>query len=508
MRNNLSGDFFVSIFSVCMSNSKSVLLSLLFAIVSGLPVAFTQENPGNQKNKVLAEGLSLTIHLRGVYEGKISLLPMAGTNALQPVVVEEGVKNNSTATMQVPADYLPGEFVVRFDYKEEASSTPYPSEKRMIIGYQNLEMWVHPMYANNSDSTWFQEGEQENAAFRRFMTENGKQKEILGLLQQFLLRYDDVSSDFYQEGIVEYEKRRKEHNKWIRRQIEQEKDLFVSSLFPFQLIPELQWEGTEEDRRQSAMDNYFDEIDLSNSLLVRTSQLNEWMDSYVNMYGELATSVALRDSLFTLAGKRAIEEAKNGHPLVYGWMVDYFFKGYESFNIQDGIAMLEPYMNDPACLTTKKLAIQKRLEGMETLVPGSVAPDFTFMNKEGEQTMFHSCKVDKPFKLVLFWSADCAHCLEMVNRLYPWYRKDNNSEKVEVFAISLDDTETEREAWQKIIVNMPEWRHIPTKGGVNSQEANDYYILATPVMILVDAATNGIVSMPENVEQLGEAIQK
>jgi len=69
--------------------------------------------------------------------------------------------------------------------------------------------------------------------------------------------------------------------------------------------------------------------------------MKEWMDGFVNFNGELATSVNLRDSIFTLAGKTAIEKARTGHPMVYGWMVDYFFKGYESFNITKGIEMLQ-----------------------------------------------------------------------------------------------------------------------------------------------------------------------
>ena len=34
---------------------------------------------------------------------------------------------------------------------------------------------------------------------------------------------------------------------------------------------------------------------------------------------------------------------------------------------------------------------------------------------------------------------------------------------------------------------LPGWKHILTNGGVNSPEANSYFILATPVMVLVDA---------------------
>jgi hypothetical protein len=56
---------------------------------------------------------------------------------------------------------LPGEFVLRFDYKENKESTPYPSEKYIFINNQDLELWVRPQYCNNADSTWFQPDEKK-----------------------------------------------------------------------------------------------------------------------------------------------------------------------------------------------------------------------------------------------------------------------------------------------------------------------------------------------------------
>ena len=120
-------------------------------------------------------------------------------------------------------------------------------------------------------------------------------------------------------------------------------------------------------------------------------------------------------------GKAAIEKAKTGHPKVYGWMVDYFYKGYESFNIEPGIAMLAPYLDDPNCLTSKKQAIMKRLEGMKTLLPGTIAPDFSFTDDSGNSVNLQGYKTGTPYKLVLFWSADCPHCMELVNKLYTWW---------------------------------------------------------------------------------------
>jgi peroxiredoxin len=487
-------DNYITSFDKVIKNKLVIFILLLFTISTAWSSGIRE--------------VTLTIHLRGVYESKISLMTTVGGNQLiQTILTEEAVKNGETATLSVPVEYLPGEFVLRFDYKEKVTSTPYPSEKNFVINQQDLELWVHPIYCNNVDSTWFQEDETENATMDRFMKENYAQKEQLGLLQNFLMNYDDIESDFYQEGIAEYEKRRKVHNKWISDQLKENRDLFISSLFNFQYVPEIIWKGSESDRRQSFCNHYFDNIDFNDSLLIRTRDLKSWMDQYVNLFGEEATTNALRDSLFTLAGKTAIEKAKTGHPAVYGWMVDYFYKGYESFNIEPGIAMLAPYLDDPNCLTSKKQAILKRLEGMKTLLPGTIAPDFSFEDDAGNAVNFHNYQVTTPYKLVLFWSADCPHCMELVNKLYSWWLQPGNKKQMSVLAVSLDETETEVAEYKSTIKLLPGWQHILTAGGVNSPEANSYFILATPVMVLVNSQTNEIVSMPETVEKLAEMLK-
>ena len=299
------------------------------------------------------------------------------------------IKNGETATLTVPKDKLPGQFVLRFDYVEKEGATPYPSERYFFIGSQDLEMWVKPKAVNNPDSTYFQKGEKENALFATFSMENGKRKEQLGLLQNFLMSYDQPQSKFYSNGMEEYENRRKEYNSWVTSQMNQHKDAFVSCIFPFQYVQPIEFKGTEKDRMNSLIDHYFDDMDFKNPLLEKTADLKDWMNKYVNLYGAMSTTVALRDSLFTLAGKRAIEKASQGDPKVYGWMVDYFYQGYETFAISSGMKMLEQHIQNPNCLTSKKQEIIRRLDGMEKLKPGADAPSFEAEMANGMQVRFN-----------------------------------------------------------------------------------------------------------------------
>jgi thioredoxin-related protein len=451
---------------------------------------------------IQAQDVTITITLRGVYESKISLIPLVGKSALKPIIVLEGVTKSEPSFILVPDSLLPGEFVLRFDYKEYSFSTPYPSEKRILIGNQDLEMWVHPIYSNNPDSTWFQKDERENTAYSRFINENAKQKEQLGLLQNFLLNYDNNQSKLYKAALKEYNARRNTFNNWVDTRCKEDKNLFASTLYRFQHVPEISWGGSEADRKKSLRDNYFNGMDFKDTMLLKTSTFKEWMDGYVNLYGELATSVFLRDSLFTVAGKKAIEKSKKGDPLVYGWMVDYFFNGYESFNIVTGMQMLQTYLDDPACLTSKRMEINRRLKGMKTLKPGSAAPDFELPDSSGLMFRLYDYKTEKKSLLLLFWSADCIHCVAAVEELYPWYEKPEIKKIIDVIAVSIDETEPEVMAWENAVSYLKNWKHLRVANGIRSKVAVDYFILSTPVMVLLDAETKKIIDIPETVDQL------
>lgn len=473
-----------------------------------LPVIFCSVFFGLTLQSSTAQDLQLKIHLTGVYSSKISIMPLSGSGALKPFIEKPDVKNNETVILTIPKDKLPGQFVLRFDYVEKQGVAPYPSEKYFFINNQNLEMWARPKAVNNPDSTYFQKDEKENALFAAFSKDNSSRKSQLGILQNFLMSYDQPQSKFYQTGIDEYKVRRNEYNQWLSSFIKEHSDAFVSTTFKFQYVPEMSFSGTEQERLHNMIGHYFDLIDFKDPLLAKTADLKDWMNNYVNLYGTMATTTALRDSLFTLAGKSAIEKAKEGHPLVYGWMVDYFYKGYEGFNITSGMKMLEPYLEDPKCLTTKKLEIEKRLQGIETIRPGTIAPDFVTKDAAGRPVQFLNYKTNARYKLLLFWSADCQHCKDLAEKLYPWYMRAGGKSLMEVFAISVDFTDTEIKVWEEAKNKLSGWKHTRAEGGINSKEASAYYILSTPVMVLVDAKTNRIVALPDTPDDIEKAIKQ
>ncbi len=97
-------------------SEKYLFTIFIFLIFSSFP-----ESACAQKK------ISVSVTIRGVYDSKISLLPLTGKDALKPVFVVDRIANGETASFQISDNILPGEFVLRLDYKGDEASEPYPS---------------------------------------------------------------------------------------------------------------------------------------------------------------------------------------------------------------------------------------------------------------------------------------------------------------------------------------------------------------------------------------------
>ena len=188
-------------------------------------------------------------------------------------------------------------------------------------------------------------------------------------------------------------------------------------------------------------------------------------------------------------------------------MVDYFYRGYETNGIDAGMKILEPYLKDPTCLTSKRQEISRRLEGMETLIAGRKAPNIILNNNKGNLIELNTLETQGKYILVLFWSADCSHCMEVVEKIYHLDQKPEVQQKMKILDISLDETETEIKAWEKKLKELQGWEHLRAAEGINSNVARDYFVLATPVMVLLDSKKKEIIAVPKTINELLSAIQ-
>lgn len=479
----------------------SVMCLIILVFISASVYTIQAQNV-TQEQEQEADDRLLSIHLQGVSSTTASLKPFGGVKDISPIAKTQDAENDKTVLIKIPAQYLPGEFLLKIDYRDKEADSLSRADKTIFINKQDIELSLNPLHINNNDYTKFSEGETENTVYNIFMKEDSEKRMPLVSLRQFLLSYSLPESKLYTQAVEEFEQRRLEYNTWLSDQAEAYGGLYVSNLFQFQYIPQMEWSGSLEERYNRLLNAYFDGIDFSNPLIISSHNMPFFMDGYIGLYSMKAATEELRNSLLIEAGRIACEKASQGHPEVYGWMVDYFYKGYAGSKIDDGMVMLKVHINNPDCLTSKREQITKYLEGKSVLTPGALAPDFVIADKEGNDFEFHKWKGIARYKLLLFTLTGCAGCKTLKDALIKWYDEPKNRERLDIIVIDLRETETSAERAKTVAAIPSEWKYIYAKGGMDSPVAMDYAITGAPAMFLIETEGNTIVSLPNTFIEL------
>jgi hypothetical protein len=444
----------------------------------------------------------LSVKLRGVYDAKITLSPFNGVRVEKSLGEASGIQAGDAVDFDIPVQYLPGEFLIRFDYRIKEADTPYPAELQLYINKEDIGVDAHPLYLNG-DSLRLT-NDRENAAWFAFSERNAKERQQMGLLQQLIAQYDQPQSAIWKLAAKTYDQRREAYNQWIGAQQTANRDLYVSHLYGFQRIAAVNLKLTPVEQMNTLAKTWFDHFDMNDTLALRSRQMNEFINGYVGLFGAQSTTEALRDSLFTQAADMACAKASTGAPKMFGWMVDYFYNGFSAYNITAGLTMLEKYSADPRCHTSRKAEIARRTEGIKKLVPGVVVPKLTLHNFDDLEVAIDTHTCDKAFRLIVFYDSECDHCHVLLAALNEWYKKPENSVWLDVVSIATDRT---REGWEPFHTEKAfPWNDLYAPEGINSTAASDYYVLSAPYMYLIDK--NGkLIDAPDTVEEMNEMIK-
>ncbi|MEN6500793.1 MAG: redoxin domain-containing protein [Tenuifilaceae bacterium] len=247
-------------------------------------------------------------------------------------------------------------------------------------------------------------------------------------------------------------------------------------------------------------DHYFDNIDFSDSRLLRTPIL----ENKINIYFDRVL-IPHPDSI-AAAAVNLVEKSKANREM-FQYILSYLinkFQTSERMGMDGVFAVLAEkyYLGGQAWWADQKLLdkISERVNALKPNLIGKVAPDLWLPDPNGKY--FRLSNINSKITVIFFWDPECSHCKKEMPKLksvYDNYKKYG----LEVYAVY---TQGDQPKWmESISKNDLTWINVwdPT---FSSNFRNLYDIYSTPVIYVLDSGKK-IIAKRISVETL-ESILK
>jgi hypothetical protein len=439
-----------------------------------------------------------------VYATDISLIPLFGDSAMKTVERATRVMAGQTALFDLSAYPLPGEYLIRYDYVARDGDHPYPSEQYLIIGREGLSLRLNPKYPMTTDSVVIERDGGELTAWATFQSGLSQRRSSVLSMRQWLMTEKPSGRSYYKRSLREYERRRHEYNAWVRSAMTSQGDRFVKRLMQFSLVPAQSFGGAGQGLNAQA---YLSDLDLQDTLLLHTRNFTEYLQSLIRQTVEGASPGQDRDSVMIEATSGLLEAASAGHPRVYGAVADQLFILFTRIGFDAGISVLGSHVSMPGCQSAQRDAITRKLAALGRLQIGARLFDIDIPGSDRRSSSLSSLASTKPLSLLLFWSAGCQHCLDLIEGMRTRLSSSALKGRLQVIALSVDDVEIYQQRWKDLARSLPDWHHGFCENGAKSPLARAFGVLATPSMFLIDREGFRLKGMPTDLESLQQLLK-
>ena len=410
-----------------------------------------------------------------------------------------------------------GEFTDVFDSTEVKpdGKLEFIMTKEQLPGYYRIvmdkEKYIDLIYNNENivfssdfnapfDSLEFQSST-ENQLYYDFVEFLGPNQLELDILNPLTGIYPETSPLY--PGIIErFEEVQQERADYINDITKKYPDAYATRVLKTQRRPWLTSEMTEQERLEHLKLYYWDEIDLTDTELLRSNVYPNLIIEYLSMYGNRNfTQEQLEASFITCVDM--ILGAAMDNEQIYSYFLEYLVHGFERYHfdkVLDHIAV--NYAYEEMCENENlDEEVVRRLKNYQNLSIGKPAPNIVFDNLAGSDNDLYS--INNQFVLIVFWASWCPHCNEIlpeIKTLYETLKMD-----IEVVAVSIDKEKAEYDA--ALAEGEYPWINYCDYSGWDSKPAKDFNVYATPTMFLLDMEKT-IIAKPITYNELVSELEK
>jgi len=425
--------------------------------------------------------------IRGLGKNRVYLLSHYG---------EKIIPRDSTVTdtlgrfrFVLTSNYLPGMFRVQWGTEGLLD---------LIWNHEDIRFTTHILSA--ADSLQIQSS-LENRIYYDYSRIDRSTQSRLELLMP-LVDYYPVKDPFYRKAASEME----------RIQLAQQEALdSLGKLYPNTLAirifkayqtPFISAGMSKDERLNFLKQHYFDKVDFNDTTLLRTTVFANKAISYLSLYSNNRINQKQLETEFIKAVTIMLS-ATSVNAEVYKFFLDYLVGGFDKYHFDEVITYIAENFQDPyACEDQqRKTTLQKKLENFKKIAIGKQAPDFSLPDNKGKIVRLSA--LSSEFTLLVFWSAECQHCRDMMPKLKTIY--DNQKPKrFEIITVSVD---TSRTNWTEFLkTGKLNWINTSDLKGFSGQAVDEYNIYATPTMFLLNRDKK-IVAKPISYRELDQTLR-
>jgi len=245
--------------------------------------------------------------------------------------------------------------------------------------------------------------------------------------------------------------------------------------------------------KEEEKNRFFEHIDFSDPIMVRSSILPSLMMNYFQLHTEYSEEGFIESIDRILSISRA---NSTNYEFCLNFILTLFNRVGPDIVFQ---YVVEQYLLDGGCSETNVSDHIKMLaENYRAIQPGNEAPLFVQKTANNALVDLKEFLLKKEFTILFFWSSHCGFCSESIPKLAKWKANKSN---IQVLGISLDQDKNELTTYLK--QNKIPWENISDLKGWKSDIVLKYMIHKTPSFYVINKRGT-IMAKPASFEDLTE----
>lgn len=228
--------------------------------------------------------------------------------------------------------------------------------------------------------------------------------------------------------------------------------------------------------------HFWDNIDLSDSRMIRTPFIHSKVEQYLNKL-----TIPAPDSM--IVSIDAIMNRIKSNEDAFKYLIWFLTVKYESSEIMGYDAIFvhiaDKYYGDPRMSwmnPTVKENLIKRAEALRPVLVGKVAPEMILLDTLQKPVSMH--KINTEYTIIYFWDPDCGHCKKESPLLRDFYLKSHKELDFEVYAVCMDTSWSDMKNYIK--KNQLPWINVNGFYSVTSDFRELYDVHSSPVLFVLD----------------------